>query len=254
MRSRLLIVFMFAISLCQPNAWAQENDIHDFRVISDRPNELIVEVDYVYSGDMGNKIGMSAGVSGEQNYKIGVSPAWVYKGRHVAKINLGVIEERASEPFTTRDLTFYMYEQSSGQRVSMIRRFPFKKTWLSDRPATRKGHQSENNQRPQISKQLAYQVQGYSKEAGGSFKAKIKFVSKYQAKLQMNHFSQTDGWIDMRVETVSKRNIHMFAMLPSGNSMKWDVVFSEDMKSLNGNVIMSSSNKSYFEVTGRRVK
>jgi hypothetical protein len=253
-RLSLLIAFMFTISFCQPNVWAQKNDILDFRVISDKPNELIVEVDYVYSGNMGKKIGLSAGVSGEQDYKIGVSPAWVHTGRNVAKIYLSAIEERASGPFTTRDLRFYMYEQLSGQRVSMIKRFPFKKTWLVDRPITRKGHRSKQNQRHQISNRLAYQVHGYSKEAGGSFKAMIQFVSKYQAKLQMDHSFQTDEWIDMRVETVSKRNIRMLTMLPSGNSMKWDIVFSRDMKSLNGNVIMSSSNKSHFEVTGRRVE
>jgi hypothetical protein len=254
MRLQSFIGLLFAISLCQPIAWAQENEILDYRVISDRPNELVVEVAYVYSGNMGNKIGISAGVSGEQNYKISVSPAWVYKGRNVAKINLGAIEERASGPFITRDLSFYMYDQLSGQKVSMVKRFSYKKEWLSDRSASRKGHMPERNQRDQIFKPLAYNVNGYSKDAGGSFRATIQFVSKYQAKLKMSPSDHMDGWIDMRVETVAKRNIRMFAMLPSGNSMEWVVAFSKDMQSLNGNVIMSSSNKSNFVVSGHIIE
>ena len=251
---KLLIVSLFALSFCQLNAWAQENDILNFRVIADQPNELILEVEYFYSGNMGNKIGMSAGVSGEQDYKIGVSPAWVYKGRNVAKIYLSAIERRVSGPFTTRDLKFYMYDQSSGRRVSMTKSYPYKKTWLFDPPGARKGHRSEHDQIPQISKRPVYQVHGYSKEAGGAFKATIKFVSKFQAMLQMSHSNQTDEWIKMRVETVSKKDIRMYAKLPSGNSMEWDVSFSRDMASLNGSVTMSASRKSYFEVTGNRVE
>lgn len=254
MRLQSLIAFLFVIALCQPIVWAQENDILDFRVISDLPDELVVEVEYVYSGNMGNKIGISAGVSGEQNYKIGVSPAWVYKGRHVAKINLGAIEKRASGAFTTRDLKFYMYDQSSGRKVSMVKRFSYEKNWLSDRSAIRKGPLSKPSKRPLEFKRLAYRVNGYSKKAGGSFRATIQFASKYHAKLQMNQSGQGGDWIDMNVETVSNRNIRMYAKLPSGNSMEWDVAFSNDMNSLNGHVVMHSSFKNSFEVTGDRVE
>lgn len=247
-------VSLLAILFLQSNVSAQGNEILGFQVISDRPNELVIEVNYVYSGNMGDKIGMSAGVSGEKDYKIGVTPAWVHTGRNVAKIQLSAIEERASGPFSTRDLRFYMYDQTSGNKVSAVKRFSYKKDWLVDRSAMRKDHPSYKSQKHQNAYQIAYQVHGYSKAAGGAFKATIQFVSRYKAKLKMNHSSHGGGWIDMSVETVSKRNVRMFAMLSSGNSMDWNVVFSRDMSSLDGNVIMSGSNKSNFEISGRRIE
>lgn len=124
----------------QPETENPANDILAFRVVSEQSNQLVVDVDYTYSGDHGQTafLSVSFGITGTKPPRFEFKPAKIDTGRGTARITVTCKPE--SEPVYTHGVFFRM---SRGQELAR-KRFDHKKIWSLPgativKPSPRKG-------------------------------------------------------------------------------------------------------------------
>ena len=101
----MVLIFLFVSP-----ARAQDNRIDSVSVVSESSDEIILDVVYVYNGDQGNNVALSAvmATDGESSAYYAVRPARVEPSRHRARVWLGVTRG-APEVFFTNQLEVSMY-------------------------------------------------------------------------------------------------------------------------------------------------
>lgn len=110
------------------DAFAEGNDITGYRVISEKSDELVLDVGYVYSGNFGNNVAIGAYMvnDGKESPYFAYGPGNVSRGAHRTRVSLST-NSRAPERFTTNQIKLTMYIGGSYQFLSEI--FPHRKTW-----------------------------------------------------------------------------------------------------------------------------
>lgn len=103
-----------------------------FRVVSETPDSLVVDVDYRYGGELGEVASISlSGMWDDARLKgFGVVPASVKKGQGVARITLRY--RQPGETIKTNQLSFSFYKGKASYKVFK----PYEKTWTGAEPTS----------------------------------------------------------------------------------------------------------------------
>ncbi len=112
----------------QAQAQAQDNSIDRVAVHGESRDELVLAVEYTYSGNHGERVFLSAVMAdgGEPSPYYAYGPGRVERGRHRARVTLGM-NERAPDIFSTDQIRVAMYVD--GGDPFLTRTFRYPKTW-----------------------------------------------------------------------------------------------------------------------------
>lgn len=124
----LFLIAAFAAGWPAPPARAETNAIDRVSVVSESAAKVTFDVTYRYGGDHGTKVFVSVVMAqnGKTSSDYAYHPARVLRGRHTARVTLGV-RKGAPAVFSSNQILVAMYVGNKGSFVE--RNFAFSKTW-----------------------------------------------------------------------------------------------------------------------------
>ncbi len=128
LRSRYIVLGSALALIALQGSARADNRIESVQIASESANEVALDVIYSYDGAQGDNVAVSAVMAsnGEVSPHYAHRPARIERGRHRARVRLG-INAGAPDIFSTDQLEIAMYV--GGGATFLKRRFEFAKTW-----------------------------------------------------------------------------------------------------------------------------
>ncbi len=111
------------------SAFGRSNDIIDFRIVSESPTEIVLEIKYFYDGGLGQTayMGSAMAQNGQVSKWYAHFPDSIQPGLNKARLKLGV-NKKAPLPFGTNQIHVYMYDAKK-RRTFYDEYLHYEKTW-----------------------------------------------------------------------------------------------------------------------------